>query len=153
MITFLGVRTQVVGCVGVIDRCSFPIVGRGERARSRCVPRPRAQGEPWRTGGDRPSSRGAECPQTMVGRPGELASWPTIFADGALAPSVTSFVVSKALSRSVDATKAHDMTLQGGASLNGGIFLTVAVVDKALNGSMAGERMSKSFGREVRGRG
>jgi hypothetical protein len=68
-------------------------------------------------------------------------------------PPVTSFVASKALSRSVDATKAHDMTLVGGASLNGGIILAVAAVDKALKGSMVGERMNKSFGREVRGRG
>jgi hypothetical protein len=66
---------------------------------------------------------------------------------------VTSFVASKALSRSVDATKAHNMTLVGGASLNGGIILAVAAVDKALKGSMVGERMNKSFGREVRGRG
>jgi hypothetical protein len=42
------------------------------------------------------------------------------------------------------------MTLAGGAPLNGGIFLTVAAVDRALKGSMAGERMNKSFGRQVR---
>jgi hypothetical protein len=45
------------------------------------------------------------------------------------------------------------MTLVGGASLNGGIFIAVAVVDKSLKGSMVVERMNKSFGREVRGRG
>jgi hypothetical protein len=45
-----------------------------------------------------------------------------IFADGTLAPSVTSFVASKGLSGSDDATKARDMTLAGGASLNGGIL-------------------------------
>jgi hypothetical protein len=33
--------------------------------------------------------------------------WPAIFADGALAPPMTSFATSKALTRSVDATKAH----------------------------------------------
>jgi hypothetical protein len=33
---------------------------------------------------------------------------------------------------------------------HGGIFLTVAVVDKALKGFMVGERMNKSFGGEVR---
>jgi hypothetical protein len=43
--------------------------------------------------------------------------------------------------------------LAGGASLNGGIFLAVAEVDKAFKGSMAGERLNKSFGRKVRGRG
>jgi hypothetical protein len=32
MVTFLGVRIPVVGHVGVTDRCSFPIIGRGERA-------------------------------------------------------------------------------------------------------------------------
>jgi hypothetical protein len=42
------------------------------------------------------------------------------------------------------------MTLAGVASFNGGIFLVTAVVDRALKGSMAGERMNKSFGREVR---
>jgi hypothetical protein len=45
------------------------------------------------------------------------------------------------------------MTLAGGASLNGGIFLAVAEVDKAFKGSMAGERLNKSFGRKVRGGG
>jgi hypothetical protein len=89
----------------------------------------------------------------MADRPGELAGRPDIFANGAPAPPVTCFTTSKALSRSVDATKAHDITLAGGASLNGGIFLAVVAVDKALKESMAGERMNKSFGREVRGRG
>jgi hypothetical protein len=42
------------------------------------------------------------------------------------------------------------MTLAGGASFNGGIFLAATTVDRALNGSMAGEKMNKSFGREVR---
>jgi hypothetical protein len=77
-----------------------------------------------------------------------MAGRPTIFADGTLTPLVTSFTASKALSRPIDATKAHDMTLAGGASLNGGIFLAVTAVDKALKGSMVGERMNKSFGRE-----
>jgi hypothetical protein len=42
------------------------------------------------------------------------------------------------------------MTLAGGASFNGGIFLAMAVVDRALKGSMEGERMNKCFGRKVR---
>jgi hypothetical protein len=42
------------------------------------------------------------------------------------------------------------MTLMGGASFNSGIFLATAAVDRALMGSMVGERMNKSFGREVR---
>jgi hypothetical protein len=63
---------------------------------------------------------------------------------------VTSFATSRVFSRSVDATKAHDMTLAGGASFNGGVFLATTMVDRALKGSMAGERMNKSFGREVR---
>jgi hypothetical protein len=86
----------------------------------------------------------------MVGRPGELPGRLAIFAEGAPAPPVTSFVASKSFSRSVNATKAHDMTVPGGASFNGGIFLVAAVVDRTLKGSMAGERMNKSFGREVR---
>jgi hypothetical protein len=45
---------------------------------------------------------------------------------------------------------AHDMTLACDASFNGGIFLAATVVDRALKGSMVGERMNKSFGREVR---
>jgi hypothetical protein len=76
----------------------------------------------------------------MSDQPGELAGRPAIFADVTLAPPVTSFAASKALSRSVDATKAHDMTLAGGASLNGGIFLVVVVVDKALKGSTVERR-------------
>jgi hypothetical protein len=66
------------------------------------------------------------------------------------APLLTSFTASKVLSRSVDVTKAHDMTLEGGASFNGGIFLVAVVVDRALKGSMAAERMNKRFGGEVR---
>jgi hypothetical protein len=85
----------------------------------------------------------------MPGRPGELVDRPAIFIDGAPAPLVTSFAASKSFSRYIDATKAHDMTLAGGASFNGGIFLATVVVDRALKGSMVGERMNKSFGREV----
>jgi hypothetical protein len=84
----------------------------------------------------------------MAIRPGELADRPDNFADGAPAPLVTSFVASTVFSRSVDATKAYDMTLAGGASFNGGIFLAATAVDRALKGSMAGERMNKSFRRE-----
>jgi hypothetical protein len=42
------------------------------------------------------------------------------------------------------------MTLVGGASFHGGIFLVAVAMDRALKGSMVGERMNKSFGREVR---
>jgi hypothetical protein len=63
---------------------------------------------------------------------------------------MTSFAASKSFSRSVNATEAHDMTLVGGASFNGGIFLVAATVDRASKGSMTGERMNKSFKREVR---
>jgi hypothetical protein len=42
------------------------------------------------------------------------------------------------------------MTLAGGASFNGGIFLAAVAVDRALKGSMVRERMNKSFRREVR---
>jgi hypothetical protein len=73
-----------------------------------------------------------------------------IFADGAPAPPVTSYAASRVFSMSVDVTKAHNMTLAGGASFNGGIFLVAAVVYRALKGSMTGERMNKSFGIEVR---
>jgi hypothetical protein len=86
----------------------------------------------------------------MADQPGELAGQSTIFADGTLAPPVTSFAASKSFYRSVDVTKAQNMTLAGDASFNGGIFLAVAAVDRALKGSMVGERMNKSFGREVR---
>jgi hypothetical protein len=86
----------------------------------------------------------------MAGRLGELVGQPAIFNNGAPAPPVTSFEASKYFRRSVDVTKAHDMTLAGGASFNGGIFLMAAALDRALKGSMAGERMNKSFRREVR---
>jgi hypothetical protein len=86
----------------------------------------------------------------MAGQPGELAVRPAIFTDVTPAPPVTSFAASKSFYRSIDATKAHDMTLAGDASFNGGIFLATATMDRALKGSMAGERMIKSFGREVR---
>jgi hypothetical protein len=42
------------------------------------------------------------------------------------------------------------MTMAGGASFNGGIFLAATAVDRALKGSMVGERINKSFRREVR---
>jgi hypothetical protein len=86
----------------------------------------------------------------MANRPGELVGRPAIFADGVPAPPVTSFTSSRAFSRSIDMTKAHDMTLVGGASFNGGIFLVATAVDKALKGSMVWVRMNKSFGIEVR---
>jgi hypothetical protein len=76
--------------------------------------------------------------------------WPDIFADGTLAPPMTSFTASMSFCRSVDAINAHDMTLVGDASFNGEIFLAAAAVDRALKGSMAGERMNKSIGRELR---
>jgi hypothetical protein len=41
------------------------------------------------------------------------------------------------------------MTLAIDASFNGAIFLTTAAVDRALKESMEGERVNKSFGREV----
>jgi hypothetical protein len=77
------------------------------------------------------------------------ASWSAIFANGAPAPLVTSIAASKSFCRSVNATKAYDMTLAGDASFNGGIFLAVAAVDRALKGPMVGESMNKSFGREA----
>jgi hypothetical protein len=86
----------------------------------------------------------------MAVRPSELAGHLTIFTDGALAPPVTPLAASKSFCRSVDVIKAHDMTLLGGASFNGGIFHVEASVDRALKGSMVGERMNKCFGREVR---
>jgi hypothetical protein len=136
-----------VGCVGMSDRCSFPIIRRGERARARRVPRSQILGEPWCAGGDRPSSWGTDWPGAMAGQPRELASQPAILADGTLAPPMTSFIASKVFSRFIDATKAHNMTLAGGASFNYGVFLTAVVVDRALKGSMVGERINKSFGR------
>jgi hypothetical protein len=42
------------------------------------------------------------------------------------------------------------MTLAGDASFISEIFLATTAVDRALKGSMAGERKNKSFGREVR---
>jgi hypothetical protein len=86
----------------------------------------------------------------MAGQLAVLAGWPTILADSTPAPLVTTFTTSRVFSRSVDVTKAHDMTLAGGASFNGGIFLATAAVDRALKGSIAGERMNKCFGKEVR---
>jgi hypothetical protein len=63
---------------------------------------------------------------------------------------MTSFVASMSFCRSVNAIKAHDMTLAGDASFNSEIFLAMAAVDRGLKGSMVGERVNMSFGREVR---
>jgi hypothetical protein len=86
----------------------------------------------------------------MASRLGELAGRPAIFTDGVLAPPMTSFAASKSFSRSINVTKSHHMTLAGDASFNGVIFLMAATVDRALKLSMAGERMNKGFGGEVR---
>jgi hypothetical protein len=83
-------------------------------------------GEPWHVVDGRPSSRGGGV--VVATNHGQLA----IFADGAPAPLLTSFAASKSFYRSVDVTKAHDMTLAGDASFNGGIFLAMAAVDRAL---------------------
>jgi hypothetical protein len=89
----------------------------------------------------------------MASRLGELAGQPTLFAYGTLAPPVSTLAASKYFCRSVDVINTHDMTLVGDASFNGGIFLVAAAMDRALKGSMEGERMNKSFGREVREKG
>jgi hypothetical protein len=86
----------------------------------------------------------------MVGQLGEMAGRLAIFADGAPAPPVTSFAASKSFCRSVNAINIDDMTLAGDASFTNGIFLVATTVDRALKGSISGERMNKSFGREVR---
>jgi hypothetical protein len=67
----------------------------------------------------------------MVRQPSRLAGRPPIFADGEPAPRVTSLVTSKALCKSLEATRVHDVTFMGD-SLSGGIVLTVAVVDMTL---------------------
>jgi hypothetical protein len=85
-------------------------------------------------------------PPTMAGRLGDLADRSPIITNGALAPLMTSIAASKAFSMSVDATIAHDATMAGGASLNVGIILTVAAVDKELKGSLAREEMKKALG-------
>jgi hypothetical protein len=103
--------------------------------------------EPWRAGGDWPSSRGTDRPQTMADQLGELAGRVVIFIDGAPTPPVTSFAASNSSCMSIN---AHDKTLAGDASFNTRIFLAAVVVDRALKGTMARERMNKSFGREVR---
>jgi hypothetical protein len=88
---------------------------------------------------------------TSHGRPARgVGRSATVFADGTPAPPVTSFAASRVFYRSVDVTKAHDITLAGGASFNGWIFFLAAAVDRALKGPMARERINKSFRREVR---
>jgi hypothetical protein len=150
MVTFLRVWIPVVEHVGVTNRCSLPIIGRGERARVGHIPRPRVHEVPWHASGDRPSSWGTDWPQTTAGQLRELAGRPAIFTNGTPAPPVTSFAASKSFYWSVDGTEAHDMTLASDASFNSRIFLAAAAVDRARKGSMVGERMNKSFGREVR---
>jgi hypothetical protein len=82
--------------------------------------------------------------------PAGQGSWPADhLCQWRASSSVTFFTASRVFSRSVDVTKAHNMTLVGGASFNGGIFLAAAVMDRALKGSMVGERMNKGLGREV----
>jgi hypothetical protein len=71
--------------------------------------------------------------------------WPAIIGSGMPAPLVTYFTACKAFSKSVDATRTHDTTLAGDASLKGRIILAAAVVDKSLKGSIAREEMSTAL--------
>jgi hypothetical protein len=92
-----------------------------------------------------PPRGGVNRPPTAAGRPGDLVGCPPIIADATPVPPMTSFAASKAFSKSVDAISAHDVTLAGGASLNGGIILVAAALDRALKGSMAREEMKKAL--------
>jgi hypothetical protein len=58
---------------------------------------------------------------------------------------MTSFTASRVFSWSIDATKAHDMTLAGGASFNGGIFLAAVAVDSAWKGPLAGRELTRAL--------
>jgi hypothetical protein len=80
-----------------------------------------------------------------AGQPEDLAGRLPIISDGMPTPPMTSFAASKSFSMSVDVISAQDVTLAGGASLNGGIILTVVVVDNALKGCMASEEMKKDL--------
>jgi hypothetical protein len=80
---------------------------------------------------DPPQGGGVNRLPTVADRLGDLASWSPIITNGTLAPPMTSFATSKASSKSVDATSAHDETLVGGASLNGGIILMAVAVERA----------------------
>jgi hypothetical protein len=82
---------------------------------------------------------------TMAGQPGDLVGRLDIVANGLPAPPMTSFAASKAFSKSVEVTSAHDTSLVGDASLKGGIILVAVVVDKVLKGSIAREEMSKAL--------
>jgi hypothetical protein len=88
---------------------------------------------------------GVNPPLIVASRPGDLAGRPHIIADGALAPPMTSFVAPKAFSKSVDATSTHDATLGAGASLNRGIILMAAAVDRALKGFIARQETKKAL--------
>jgi hypothetical protein len=85
----------------------------------------------------------------MVGQPSMLAARPPIFADGVPTPLVISLVTSKALSKSLDATRVQDATYAGD-SFSGGIALAVAVVDTTLKDSMEVRRKILGLGREVK---
>jgi hypothetical protein len=84
-------------------------------------------------------------PPEGVMRPPSMAGRPAIIADGVPAPPVTFFAASKAFSKSVDATSAHDVTLVGDAPLKGGIILATTAVDKVLKRCMSRKEMSKSL--------
>jgi hypothetical protein len=140
MVTLIGVRIPIVGCVGVTYHAPSRSSDEGKEYEPGTFHVLRYKGKHGvllvtEGGGRRRMARNH--------------GWPAIFADGVPTPWVTSFAASKSFSRSIDVIEAHDMTLVGGASFNGGIFLVAAVVDRALKGSMVGERMNKSFGREV----
>jgi hypothetical protein len=88
----------------------------------------------------------------MADRPGELAARPTIFANGTLAPPVTSFATSKSFCRSVDVINTHDMTLAGDASFNDGIVL-VATVGQSIEGIHGRGEDEQEFWKRSEGEG
>jgi hypothetical protein len=94
---------------------------------------------------DPPRGGGVNRPPTVASQLGDLTGCLPIIISGAAALPMTSFVASKAFSKLVDVTSAHDVTLAGGASLNVGIILVAAAVDRALKGSMAREEMKKAL--------
>jgi hypothetical protein len=89
----------------------------------------------------------------MADRPSMLAGRPPIVANGALAPLVSSLALSKAFSKSVEATKEQHATFVGAASLRGGIALATNAMDNTLKDSIEVRKISFGVGGKMKKKG
>jgi hypothetical protein len=86
----------------------------------------------------------------MVGQPSMLAGRPPIVANRAPTLLVSPLALSKAFSKSVEATKELHVTFTGEPSLSSGIALAVDAVDNTLKDSIVVRKINVGVGVKMR---